>query len=55
MRFFRRTQKIIDAINSDGEKTRALFTQMMGAMKEEIMAGTMQLEADIRGAEAVDE
>jgi hypothetical protein len=49
MRFFRRTQKIIDAINSDGEKTRALFTQMMGAMKEAIMAGTDQLEADIAG------
>jgi hypothetical protein len=47
--WFRGKKAVIDAIESDGAKTRALITEMMGALKEAIMAGTTQLEADIAG------
>jgi hypothetical protein len=49
VKWFRRTQALIDAIKADGDKTRTLITQAMNAAKEEIMAGTTQLEADIAG------
>jgi hypothetical protein len=46
MKLFRRCgQKVIDAINNDGEKTRALIRQMMGAENKAKEAIEMDLDA----------